>query len=96
MKRVLVYSENAPRYVISYDVANEGGGKARRRKLRSALMEAGATRLLKSQWGLRRKGTTANALVKEFGKHLSGKDKLLVTRIGRNDHYAADNVTTEW
>lgn len=79
-----------PRYLISYDVSE----KTRRRRLRGALEKANAKRLLKSQWGLRRDNTTAEALKQEFGEHIGSGDKIMVARIEEQvDRYAVINVS---
>ncbi|MXW09307.1 MAG: hypothetical protein F4X47_05545 [Gammaproteobacteria bacterium] len=65
------------RYVISYDLVN--GTSEDYESLWDALRQAGAKRLLRSQWCLRRHNTTAVALRDHFWQYMESGDRLLVT-----------------
>ena len=66
------------RYVISYDLNSPGQDY---QSLYDALEAMGAKRVLESQWGVRRKNTTAKTLRNHFWKYMDSNDRILVIAI---------------
>ena len=70
------------RYVISYDLNQPGQDYSR---LINELQRYGAKKVLMSQWGLRRRGTTAAALRDHFWQFMDRNDRLLVICTDNNN-----------